>query len=109
MEEILANVKNLSELVTYQENSIVSKILVKKRAGNVTLFGFWAGQELSEHTSPFDALVYCVEGDGAVTIDGKEYTLSSGDVILMPANHPHSVKAKSNFKMLLAMIKDSVE
>lgn len=109
MDEILANVRNLADLIAYQKNSIVSKVLVKKKTGNVTLFAFSGGQELSEHTSPFDALVYCVDGEGVVTIDGKGYNLSTGDVILMPARHPHAVKATRNFKMLLVMIKDSVE
>ncbi|MEJ5286257.1 MAG: hypothetical protein CH6_2437 [Candidatus Kapaibacterium sp.] len=106
MDAILAKVKKLNDLIDYQENSIVSKIITKKKTGNLTLFAFWAGQELSEHTSPFDAFVYCVDGEGIVTIDGFEHHLTVGDVILMPANHPHAVKAKTKFKMLLVMIKD---
>ncbi|MGB9913773.1 MAG: cupin domain-containing protein [Candidatus Kapaibacteriota bacterium] len=109
MDTIIANVRKLSEMVAYDENAIVSKVLVKKKTGNITLFSFWAGQELSEHTSPYDAFLFCIDGDGIVTIDGQEFFLTTGDVILMPANHPHSVKAKSNFKMLLVMIKDFVE
>lgn len=106
MNDIVANTKKLSELIEYQENSIVSKVLIKKKAGNVTLFAFWENQELSEHTSPFDALVYCIEGEGNVKIDDQNFVLQGGDLILMPANHPHSVKATTNFKMLLTMIKD---
>lgn len=105
--EIFAKSAKLNELVNYQENSIVSKILLKQNEGNVTLFAFWAGQELSEHTAPFDALVLGVEGTGIIGIDGQENTVQAGTVILMPANHPHFVKASTNFKMMLVMIKSA--
>ncbi|MCX7908092.1 MAG: cupin domain-containing protein [Ignavibacteria bacterium] len=107
MRDIFENVRKISDLILFQENSIVSKVLFKTNSGNITLFAFWKEQELSPHTSPLDAFVYCVEGEGLIIIDNKEHFLSSGDVILMPANRPHSVKALSNFKILLVMIKNS--
>ncbi len=107
-DEIVSQVKSLSNLIDYQLNSVVSKVLLKKKSGNVTLFAFWAGQELSEHTSPYDAMVICIDGKGSIFIDGHENVLQAGDVIGMPSNHPHSVKASENFKMLLIMIKDQL-
>lgn len=105
--EIYGKSAKINELVEYQENAIVSKIILKQKEGNVTLFAFWAGQELSEHTAPFDALVLCLDGSAIIGIDGAENLIQSGDIILLPANHPHFVKAKTNFKMLLIMIKSS--
>jgi quercetin dioxygenase-like cupin family protein len=100
-EEIL----NLKELVSYQVGSVVSRQITKADAGNVTLFSFDAGQELSEHTAPFDALVHIVEGQAEIIISGKSFQLKSGQAIIMPANDPHAVKATSQFKMLLTMIR----
>lgn len=105
--EIFAKSAKLNELVDYQENSIVSKILLKQKEGNVTLFAFWVGQELSEHTAPFDALLFGVEGTGIIGIDGQENVVQTGEIILMPANHPHFVKARTNFKMMLVMVKSA--
>lgn len=105
-DEILSKGNELTNLIDYQMNSIVSKVLLKKKNGNVTLFAFWGGQELSEHTSPYDAMVICLDGKGSVFIDGNENVIQEGDAIIMPSNHPHSVKANENFKMLLIMIKD---
>jgi len=99
--EILA----LSEMVSYQTGSVVSRQITKADAGNVTLFAFDEGQELSEHTAPFDALVHVVEGKAEIIISGKSFFLKSGDAIIMPANDPHAVKAPSQFKMLLTMIR----
>lgn len=93
------------DLVAYQDDAIVSRIVVKREAGNVTLFAFDAGQELSEHTAPYDALVQVVEGDAAITIAGRPYRVGAGEMILMPARQPHAVKAVSRFKMLLTMIR----
>jgi len=106
LNEIANNPMPIAKLVEYQANSIVSKVLLKKKSGNVTLFAFWEGQELSEHISPFDAMVICLDGTGMVKIDGKENVLNIGDVIGLPANRPHSVKALENFKMLLIMVKE---
>jgi len=98
-------VTRLADLVEYQEGSIVSRTLIKENKGTVTLFAFDKGNALSEHTAPFDALVYVVEGDMEVTIDGDAYFLTAGETILMPANRPHAVNAVSPFKMLLTMIR----
>jgi len=100
-----AEVLTLSEMVSYQEGSVVSRQITKADAGNVTLFAFDEGQELSEHTAPFDALVHVVEGEAEIVISGKSFQLDSGDVIIMPANESHAVKAHSQFKMLLTMIR----
>ena len=100
-----AEVTRLADMVEYQEGSIVSRTLIKKNKGTVTLFAFDKDNALSEHTAPFDALVYAVDGDLEVTIDGEAFSLTAGETILMPANRPHSVKAVSRFKMLLTMIR----
>ncbi|MCJ7657475.1 MAG: cupin domain-containing protein [Candidatus Atribacteria bacterium] len=98
-------VKNLSDLVKYQENAVVSSEIIKKDAGTVTVFAFDKGQGLSEHTAPFDALVNIIDGRAEVTISGKLFTVKEGEMIIMPANKPHSLKAVEKFKMLLVMIK----
>lgn len=98
-------VKNLSDLVKYQENAVVSSEIIKKDAGTVTVFAFDKGQGLSEHTTPFDALVNIIDGRAEVTISGKLFTVKEGEMIIMPANKPHSLKAVEKFKMLLVMIK----
>jgi quercetin dioxygenase-like cupin family protein len=95
----------ITELAAYQEGTIVSRQIVKTEMGNVTLFAFAIGQELSEHTAPFDALVHVLDGEVEIRISGNAYTLKTGDAILMPANEPHAVKAISKFKMLLTMIR----
>ncbi len=100
-----SQVLKLAELVSYQEGSVVSRQITKVDAGNVTLFAFDAGQELSEHTAPFDALAHIIEGEVEIRVSGKPYLLSAGEVIIMPANEPHAVKAKTKFKMLLTMIR----
>ena len=100
-----AEILTLTGMVSYQTGSIVSRQISKAEAGNVTLFAFDAGQELSEHTAPFDALVHVVEGEAEIVISGKSYQLKSGDAIVMPADEPHAVKANSQFKMLLTMIR----
>ncbi len=92
-------------MVGYQAGSVVSKTLIDKKTGTVTLFAFGQGQGLSEHTAPFDALVQVLDGEVDITISGKPYRLTPGDIILMPANEPHALKAAKDFKMLLTMIK----
>lgn len=96
---------NLSSLIGYQTGSVVSRTLVNKKTGTVTLFAFDQGQGLSEHTTPYDALVHVVEGVVDITISGNTQRLSTGDVILMPANEPHALHGVEAFKMLLIMIK----
>src|SRR5688572_2748390 len=98
-------VTRLADLVTYQEGSVVSHQLLKKGVGNVTLFAFAGGQGLTEHTSPFDALVHVLEGEATVTISGRPHRLGAGDAIVMPANHPHALDAVQPFKMVLTMIR----
>ena len=100
-----AEILNMAELVSYQTGSIVSRQITKAEAGNVTLFAFDQGQELSEHTAPFDALVHVVDGEAEIVISGKSFHLKGGHGIVMPADEPHAVKATSQFKMLLTMIR----
>jgi len=100
----MSTVLQLEALVSYQEASVVSRQITKADAGNVTLFAFDAGQELSEHTSPYDALVHVLEGRAEVRIAGKPSILGAGDAIIMPANVPHALRATGRFKMLLTMI-----
>ncbi|MEW6116289.1 MAG: cupin domain-containing protein [Nitrospirota bacterium] len=98
-------VVHLNDAVQYQDQSVVSKQLIKKDTGNVTLFAFDAGQGLSEHTAPFDALVHVLDGEVEISIAKKPYQLKSGDMIIMPANQPHALKALTKFKMMLVMIR----
>jgi quercetin dioxygenase-like cupin family protein len=96
---------NLSELIAFQAGSVVSRTLVNKKTGTVTLFAFDQGQGLSEHTAPYDALVYVIEGVTEITISGNTQRLSAGDVVVMPAGEPHALQGVAAFKMLLVMIK----
>lgn len=100
-----SQVLDLTTLAEYQEGAIVSRQITKAEAGNVTLFAFDAGQELSEHTAPFDALVHVLEGELEIKISGQPFLLSTGQAILMPAGQPHALRARSRAKMLLTMIK----
>jgi len=100
-----AEVAKAAELVRYQDGSIVSREIVKKLTGNVTIFAFDEGQGLSEHTAPFDALVQVLEGEAEISIAGKPHRLHCGEMILMPAQQPHAVKASKRFKMILTMIR----
>jgi quercetin dioxygenase-like cupin family protein len=95
----------IADLIAYQDGAVVSRQIVKAEAGNVTLFAFDLGQELSEHTAPFDALVHVLDGEVEVRISGKLNMLKTGDAIVMPANEPHALKALTKFKMLLTMIR----
>ncbi|MEW6288138.1 MAG: cupin domain-containing protein [Chloroflexota bacterium] len=100
-----SEILHLTDMVSYNEGSVVSRQITKAEAGNVTLFAFDQDQELSEHTAPFDALVHVLEGEAEVKISGKPFHLKSGDAIIMPANEPHAVRALTRFKMLLTMIR----
>ena len=95
----------LKEMAEYQVGSIVSKEIIKKESGTVTLFAFDKGQGLSEHTAPFDALVNVIDGQAEVKISGEPHIVKEGELIIMPANKPHSVQAIERFKMLLVLIK----
>jgi len=95
----------LLNLVNYQEGSIVSRVILKREKGNVTVFAFDEGQGLSEHTAPFDALVQAIEGEAEVTVAGKPLIVKASEVVLLPAKQPHAVKATTRFKMILTMIR----
>ncbi len=95
----------LENEVEYQNDTIVSKQLIKSQAGNITLFAFSKGEGLSEHTAPFDAFISILDGNAKVFIDKKEYALEAGESIIMPANIPHALQAEEKFKMMLVMIR----
>ncbi len=99
------NAEILEDLVAYQDGSVVSKTLLKKETGNVTLFAFDKGQGLSEHTAPFDVLVYVIDGAGEILISGNPTIVKKGEMLMMPAGKPHALKAIERFKMVLTMIK----
>ena len=101
----MTEVKKLVDMINYQEGAVVSRTLIDKPTGTVTLFAFDKDQGLSEHMAPFDALVYILDGEGDVTISGRTLTLRQGETVIMPANRPHSLRATSRFKMMLVMIK----
>jgi quercetin dioxygenase-like cupin family protein len=96
---------NLLGMVGYQEGAVVSRTLVDKKSGTVTLFAFAQGQGLSEHTAPFDALVQLLEGEAEITVSGTPFRLGPGEVIVMPANEPHALRAIRPFKMMMTMIR----
>jgi quercetin dioxygenase-like cupin family protein len=103
---ILAKACDTTGLIKYQSKSIVSRTLIKKPTGTVTLFAFDEGQELSEHTAPFDAMVQVLDGESEITLSGKPMRLCAGQMIIMPAGKPHAVKAIKRFKMMLTMIRE---
>ena len=104
--ELHSNPLKFSALVQYQAGSVVSRTIIDKKAGTVTLFAFDKGQGLSEHTTPFDAMVLIIDGEAEITLSGKPLTVKTGEMLIMPANKPHALKAVNNFKMALVMIKD---
>lgn len=93
------------DIIEYAQESIISQQIIKNSAGNITLFSFDQGQQLSEHTAPFDAVCQIIDGQAEIHIDNNTYLLNQGEMIIMPANTPHALYAKSQFKMLLTMIK----
>jgi len=95
----------LADLVDYQDGAVVSREIINKNTGTVTLFAFDKGQGLSEHTAPFDALVHLLDGEADITISGKTLRLKEGEMVIMPANQPHALKAIIRFKMILTMIR----
>ena len=105
LQACLGKSQNLATLVEYSDDSIVSKMILNKPVGTITLFAFDKGQRLSEHTVPYDAVVQIIEGTGLLTIGGKDVSVSIGRIIIMPGNVPHSVTADEKFKMLLIMIR----
>ncbi|NJK86954.1 MAG: cupin domain-containing protein [Bacteroidales bacterium] len=96
---------NLSKSIDYNSNAIVSKTIIKKETGNITLFSFDEGQQLSKHTAPFDAVVQILDGEAEIIIGETKHLVRTGEMIIMPANIPHVVNAVKHFKMLLTMIK----
>ena len=105
MSEAISEVKQLVGLLEYQEGSIVSRSLLKAKGGSATLFAFAVGEGLSEHTAPFDALVVGLEGSADIQIAGEHFSVGGGEILTLPANRPHSVRAVTQFKMLLIMIR----
>jgi quercetin dioxygenase-like cupin family protein len=98
----------LVEMIDYQDKTVVSRTLIKKPTGTVTLFAFDSDEGLSEHTAPFDALLYLLDGQAEITISGQPHTMCAGEIITLPQGKPHSVRALSRFKMLLTMVRTSV-
>ena len=96
---------NVNEAIAYSAQAVVSKTVIKKETGNVTLFAFEKGEGLSEHTAPFDAMVHIIDGEAEIRIGGNPHVLKAGEAIIMPANIPHALKAIERFKMMLIMIK----
>lgn len=105
MEDLTGQIMDAASLVEYQPGSVVSRAIIKKPAGTVTLFAFDQGEGLSEHTAPFDALVYILDGEAEVTVSGRPLAAKAGEMVLMPADQPHSLKAPARFKMALIMIR----
>ncbi|MCW4046080.1 MAG: cupin domain-containing protein [Candidatus Bathyarchaeota archaeon] len=104
-QNLAAKASNLSDLISYQEGAVVSRTIIDKKAGTVTLFAFDQNQGLSEHTAPYDAVVYIIEGEADVVISGKPVRLKTGEMTIMPANKPHALSAVTRFKMLLIMVR----
>lgn len=104
---LAGQVVNVEGLVSYQEGSVVSKTIVDKKVGTVTLFAFDKGQGLSEHTAPYDAIVQLIDGEAEITVSGKAQRVSKGEMFILPANEPHALVAVERFKMLLIMIRSA--
>ncbi|MFZ2039482.1 MAG: cupin domain-containing protein [Desulfobacterales bacterium] len=100
-----AKPSSLVDMVAYQDMSVVSKTLIQKKTGTVTLFAFDQGQGLSEHTAPFDAMALVLDGEAEIIIAGHPHRVSQGEMIIMPAHEPHALRAVKKFKMILTMIK----
>jgi len=105
-ESLLAKAADIAALVDYQGGAVVSRTIIERTTGTVTLFAFDKGQGLSEHTAPFDALVHVIDGEAIVTISDQSIPLKAGEATIMPANKPHALKAVERFKMMLVMIRD---
>lgn len=104
-DELKSVVINVEELLDYQEGAVVSREIIRKETGTVTIFAFDKGEGLSEHTAPFDAMVQIIDGKAEITISGEKNTLQRGDMIIMPANEPHALLALERYKMILTMIR----
>ena len=108
-EELLGKVLSLKDLVTYQDGTIASRMIISREAGNITLFSFDEGEGLSEHTAPFDAVVTILDGECEVWVAGEGHRLKEGETIILPANKPHALAAVTRFKMMLTMIRECPE
>lgn len=104
-DSIMARALNLADMLTYQEGAVISRALIDKKAGTITVFAFAEGEGLSEHTAPFDAFVQIIDGTAEITIAGVVHTVEAGRIIVLPANQPHALRALTKFKMLLVMIR----
>jgi quercetin dioxygenase-like cupin family protein len=104
-DELKSVVINVEDLLDYQEGAVVSREIIRKETGTVTIFAFDKGEGLSEHTAPFDAMVQIIDGKAEITISGKSNILARGDMIIMPANEPHALHAIEQYKMILTMIR----
>jgi len=102
---LIAESAEMAALVNYQGGTVVSRTIIERNTGTVTVFAFDKGQGLSEHTAPFDALAYIIDGKADITISGRSIRMKAGEVVIMPANEPHALKAIERFKMMLVMIK----
>jgi len=102
---IMAQALGLADLLTYQDGAVISRTLIDKKVGTITVFAFAEGEGLSEHTAPFDAFVQIIDGTAEVTIAGVDHTVEAGQFIILPANQPHALRAQTHFKMLLVMIR----
>jgi len=105
LEDLKGKVLKLKELIDYQDGAVVSREIIRRDTGTVTIFAFDKGQGLSEHTAPFDAMVQIIDGKAEITISGKKHVLEAGEMIIMPANEPHALYAMEPYKMVLTMIK----
>jgi len=103
--DLTAQALTLNDMIAYQDGAVVSRTLIDKKVGTLTLFAFDAGQGLSEHTAPYDATVQVLDGEAEIIIEGASFPVASGQMIIMPANRPHAVRANERFKMLLIMIR----
>jgi quercetin dioxygenase-like cupin family protein len=103
-ENLASQILNPKDLIAYQEGSVVSRMIVYKKSGTITLFAFDAGEGLSEHTAPFDAIATIIDGESEISIEKTQYLLKEGQMIIMPANKPHALHAQQRFKMMLTMI-----
>jgi quercetin dioxygenase-like cupin family protein len=106
--KLAAQAVNLNGMIDYQASSVVSRTIIDKKAGTVTLFAFDQGEGLSEHTAPYDALVYILDGEADIVISGKPIRLKKGEITIMPANEPHALSAATKFRMLLTMIRSQL-
>jgi quercetin dioxygenase-like cupin family protein len=106
-DELASRAWNLADLIAYQKGSVVSRTIIDRKAGTVTLFAFDAGQGLSEHTAPFDALIQVITGVAEAVMSDKALRLNAGEIIILPANKPHAIRAVKRFKMLLTMVKST--